>query len=123
MKEKILHLHREGKSISEISKIVGRCYATVKYHLKPEERTRVNESKNLRVKEARRKLKMEFGGCCSLCGYCKSLNSLHFHHPDDNKEADVSRALYNSYEQAFEEAKKCKLVCSNCHGELHDDTL
>lgn len=123
MKEIILKLHAENKSIPEIAKIVGRCYATVQYHLNPTEKKRVNESKTQRVQNARIKLKMEFGGQCSICGYNKSLKSLHFHHMDDNKENSVSRALYNGYEAGLKEASKCQLVCANCHGEIHDDSL
>lgn len=62
-----------------------------------------------------------FGGKCVLCSYDKCISALEFHHLDPNeKEFSISvsgntRALY----LLIEEAKKCILVCANCHREIH----
>lgn len=59
------------------------------------------------------------GGCCSRCGYAKCLGSLTFHHPNDDKEANVSALARVSFEAILTEAKKCIVLCANCHGEEH----
>jgi hypothetical protein len=45
-----------------------------------------------------------------------------FHHPDNNKEKDVS-TLFNegAVKKGLEEIKKCIPICSNCHRKLHYD--
>ena len=60
-------------------------------------------------------LKREMGGRCSQCGYNKHLVVLHFHHVI-NKLANVSEL--KSFKKIREEAKKCILLCPNCHMEL-----
>jgi hypothetical protein len=74
------------------------------------------------------------GGACSICGYNKSVAALDFDHLTDdgnpfpsrgskneNKQALVSKLLaatsVESFDAAVEEAKKCVLVCANCHRE------
>jgi len=54
---------------------------------------------------------------CNICGYDKCIASLHFHHTDNNKEFTISGN--QSLKRSIEEAKKCILVCANCHGEIH----
>lgn len=43
-----------------------------------------------------------------------------FHHPEDNKEKDVS-AFFNegAINKGLDELKKCIPICSNCHRKLH----
>jgi len=76
--------------------------------------------KQVKARENKRRLVDAFGGCCSVCGYSKSLQVLQFHHHEPNKERGVSDLLRNKYEVALAEAKKCILLCSNCHLELHE---
>lgn len=66
-------------------------------------------------------LKIEAGGKCCICGYSRCLNSLSFHHKNSHeKTGNVSNMIYtHGKAAAFQEAKKCILLCSNCHGELH----
>jgi predicted HNH restriction endonuclease len=76
-----------------------------------------------RKMERRKKLKKEiiemFGGKCSKCGYNKCIDALDFHH-EGNKEESVSRLIKNnSREKILKEAKKCILLCANCHREVH----
>lgn len=62
------------------------------------------------------------GGKCSVCGYDKNVAALEFHHrnPQEKSFQLDSRHLSNtSMERINEEAKKCVLVCSNCHKEIH----
>jgi predicted HNH restriction endonuclease len=76
-----------------------------------------------RKMERRKKLKKEmvkiFGGKCSKCGYDKCIDALDFHH-EGNKEKSISKLINNnSREKILKEAKKCILLCANCHRELH----
>jgi hypothetical protein len=59
------------------------------------------------------------GGRCELCGYCRCLEALDFHHinPED-KEFEVSTARNPNVEKMFLEALKCALLCRNCHMEV-----
>ncbi|PIZ48257.1 hypothetical protein CO180_03375 [candidate division WWE3 bacterium CG_4_9_14_3_um_filter_41_6] len=78
-----------------------------------------------KVSERRKLLRKEavyfLGGSCCICGYDKYIGALEFHHIDPNeKEFGLSsRGLTRSWEKIVEELKKCVLVCSNCHREIH----
>ena len=59
------------------------------------------------------------GGACAVCGYDRTLVDLHFHHVDPStKSFGVSIAGGNSLAAYAAEARKCVLVCANCHGEI-----
>jgi transposase len=70
-----------------------------------------------RVKEL---LVREAGGRCHLCGYERYMGALHFHHIDPaSKEFALSHAgVTRAIAAAREEARKCVLLCSNCHAEV-----
>jgi NAD-dependent dihydropyrimidine dehydrogenase PreA subunit len=81
-----------------------------------------------RVKLWRRRLKTRlvegFGGKCGVCEYNRTQNALEFHHLDPNeKDFTLSKARNLKWEVFVEEAKKCVLLCANCHREVHDDLL
>ena len=67
------------------------------------------------------KLKQMMGGECVRCGYCKCSKALEFHHIDSNKKDFTISNDHFKLQEAIDEAKKCILVCSNCHRELHDN--
>ena len=66
-------------------------------------------------------LRVERGGKCSMCGYCKVVGILQFHHLRDKVEevckyrgpmsAGVAKRIRA-------EADKCVLLCPNCHWEI-----
>jgi transposase len=60
------------------------------------------------------------GGRCILCSYNKHPAALHFHHLDPTqKRYTLSRAGHTrNFAEALEEAKKCVLLCANCHAEV-----
>jgi len=60
-----------------------------------------------------------FGGACLACGYRRSRRALGFHHVDPSlKELGVSRM--QTWEASLAEARKCVLLCANCHAEVED---
>lgn len=62
-----------------------------------------------------------YGGVCQLCGYNKCQSSLVFHHLDPTeKDFTISQWKGFDFDRIISEAKKCVLVCANCHGELHE---
>jgi hypothetical protein len=63
------------------------------------------------------------GGECERCGYSRSLRALHFHHPNDDKEFNISDARGKGWEKVTDELDKCELLCGNCHMEQHDETV
>lgn len=63
------------------------------------------------------------GGKCCICGYSKSIRALHFHHVDPTtKKFTLSHGIH-AWATVLAELEKCILVCSNCHGEIHDGLL
>lgn len=62
------------------------------------------------------------GGKCAICGYSKCNSALEFHHIDPaTKSFELKTALERpkAWSSIVEELKKCVLLCSNCHRELH----
>ena len=68
------------------------------------------------------KIKRDFG-----CKYCNETEAvcLDFHHTDASiKDENVSTWVHlKSRAKALEEAKKCIVVCANCHRKLHNGLL
>ncbi|MGB9183946.1 MAG: helix-turn-helix domain-containing protein [Solirubrobacteraceae bacterium] len=81
------------------------------------------------VMRHRRRLKEllveEAGGQCILCGYHGPPRALEFHHIDRaEKGFALSRKGSTLSVQALRaEAKKCVLLCSNCHAEVEDGVV
>lgn len=73
-----------------------------------------------RRQKCKRMLIEQFGGKCSVCGYCRCVAALEFHHIDrSTKEFAVSHEGCSiSYARMLKEAEKCVLVCANCHAEI-----
>ncbi len=70
--------------------------------------------------ERKKKLVEHFGGKCKVCGYSKCYGALHFHHQDPvTKKFGIHSGTSHSLKECIEEAKKCILVCANCHAEIH----
>lgn len=76
-------------------------------------------------RKRKRKLVDEFGGQCIICGYKKCPQALQFHHTDpSNKEFDISKkSACLSWNKIIKEAKKCILVCANCHFEIENGII
>jgi hypothetical protein len=79
----------------------------------------VGEAVTRRLQKVKRILVEEAGGCCAVCGYDRTVFNLHFHHVDrKTKSFPISVAMGRSLGAYRDEAKKCVLVCANCHGEI-----
>jgi predicted transcriptional regulator len=89
-----------------------------------ERRPRCKRCRAEAVARRRRRVKAilveEAGGACVLCGYNDSLSALEFHHRDPTqKEFGVAmRGITRAIDAVRAEAKKCVLLCSNCHAEV-----
>lgn len=69
-----------------------------------------------------RKIDLVFihGGKCAICGYNKYIGALQFHHINPKeKKFGISTGNCRAFEEDVNESKKCILVCSNCHNEIH----
>jgi hypothetical protein len=62
---------------------------------------------------------IEAGGGCAVCGCDRCLGNLHFHHViPAEKWFEIQMGSGKSIAAYREEARKCVLVCANCHGEI-----
>ena len=102
-------------------------HGQVVFHLygagKPGQRWRckrcVGEAVTRRHQKIKRILVAEAGGGCAVCGYNRCVVNLHFHHVDPStKSFGVTVARGKSLDAYRAEARKCVLVCANCHGEI-----
>jgi transposase len=73
-----------------------------------------------RRRNVKRILVQEAGGACRLCGYDRCIAALEFHHvvPADKRFSMSARGLARSIARARAEARKCVLLCANCHAEV-----
>jgi hypothetical protein len=62
----------------------------------------------------------EAGGACRLCGYDRYPGALHFHHldPGEKRFRLSEQGATRSLSLLREEARKCVLLCANCHAEV-----
>jgi transposase len=85
---------------------------------------RCRQCRSTSVSRRRRRVKellvAEAGGACCVCGYDRNARALHFHHVDPSlKRIEINaRGAAIAIERLREEARKCVLVCANCHAEL-----
>ena len=114
-----------GESTGEIRHC--KRHGWVVFHLygggKPGQRWRckrcVGEAVTRRHQKIKRTLVAEAGGCCAVCGYDRCVVNLHFHHVvPAEKSFPLTVARGKSLEAYRAEARKCVLVCANCHGEI-----
>lgn len=77
-----------------------------------------------RVATRRRRLKeilvAEAGGRCAVCGYDAYAGALQFHHVDPSQKRFglALGGLTRTLAEVRQEARKCVLLCGNCHAEV-----
>jgi len=81
------------------------------------------EAQQLGGRRRKVQLILHKGARCEMCGYRKNFAALEFHHNDpDTKlfQLDLRSLSNREWSAVLEEAGKCRLLCSNCHVELHN---
>lgn len=82
---------------------------------------KVEKDKKLR-RETKILIIEAMGGACVCCGYkeCAAALALHHLNPEE-KDFNLKsvRRTKKSWPSIVEELRKCVLVCSNCHAEIH----
>jgi transposase len=73
-----------------------------------------------RRRVVKRTLVEEAGGRCVICDYGRCQQALHFHHLDPaTKKFNLGhQGQCRALDRSREEAKKCVLLCGNCHAEV-----
>jgi len=76
-------------------------------------------AQNYRRERRKNHLIYWLGGKCQECNrdLINELHSLiHFHHPDNNKEAEIGQLLTSgSLKRLMKEVRKCQMLCYDCH--------
>lgn len=104
----------------EIKKLKHKEYSQ-RYYEKNKEQTK----KNVRAIKLREKTKWySFKATlkCTNCGFSHKA-AMDFHHEDPSTKIDSVHRLINNgqYKKAYEEMKKCIVLCSNCHRIHHHE--
>jgi hypothetical protein len=76
-----------------------------------------------RIYERKTLLLNKFDNKCSICGYNKCSRSLTFHHIDSSTKEftlDSGNLFRYTLNKILLESEKCKLLCQNCHSNLHE---
>ncbi len=80
----------------------------------------VYQRQRLRWTERKIRAVALFGSKCCQCGYDKNLGALSFHHKNpSDKDYEWRKIRQLPWPELIIELKKCILVCSNCHAEIH----
>src|SRR5579864_7355155 len=125
---------RRGRRVARAAKQAGLLQATMpcphhgetEFLLEGRGYYRCKRCRSEAVSRRRRKLKeilvAEAGGRCCICGYDKHPAALEFHHLDPlQKRMPISaRGIAYALETLRDEARKCKLLCANCHAEVEN---
>jgi hypothetical protein len=82
------------------------------------------ENVTRRKQKVKRTLVREAGGRCAICGYNRSIVNLVFHHVDPSQKSFGLNMRTTKAIAAYRaEAKKCVLLCANCHGEVETGSI
>jgi hypothetical protein len=79
-----------------------------------------SEAVTRRRQKVKEILVREAGGRCMLCGYDRYVGALGFHHlePVTKRFSLSALGVARSLDRARAEARKCVLLCANCHAEV-----
>lgn len=122
-------MDRWGRSRKFVSGHNGRKYSDPKQYKREwnyRNRERRRKTKAAWIRERKAELILLHGGKCSACGLkfdgCSAVFDFHHKRPR-YKKFNINNASLNKYSFAKmkQEAKKCLLLCANCHRRLHWD--
>jgi hypothetical protein len=91
-------------------------------HARYKEQNRINRKiRKAQLRIFLRKLKLFLG--CKICGYKRCSRALELHHLYDNKDKCISHLAQSgtSISRLKKELRKCVILCSNCHREIHEN--
>jgi hypothetical protein len=117
-KDKIIQLHKEGKSYGEIQGILGCSKGTIAYHLGPGQKDKTRERTNRARTIGKRKLwDLKEGLGCFDCKEKYPHYMLDFDHLPEYEKTGSPTQIFHKYSmvKAMEEIEKCEVVCRNCH--------
>ena len=80
-------------------------------------------SQQQRGRQRKQLLIQRKGGRCERCGYRRNEAALAFHHlepADKSFPLDIRHCSNTSWDALLAEARKCQLLCLNCHAEIHN---
>ncbi len=112
-----LKISRPRFPSNKSSKRMPRKLIDKRYYKK--NKNKIFEKKMTRRKILKKELVNLLGGKCKICGYNKSAVALDFHHIKEKDICMTTLLKNNSKKKLLKEAKKCVLLCANCHRELH----
>ncbi|HYB23947.1 MAG TPA: helix-turn-helix domain-containing protein [Solirubrobacteraceae bacterium] len=109
-----------------VNVIVKRCkrHGETDFWLDARGYYRCKQCRSASVVRRRRRVKAilveEAGGACRICGYDRNMAALHFHHVDPStKRHEINaKGVGVAIETLRAEARKCVLLCANCHAEV-----
>jgi transposase len=118
---------REAKAVCLLT-VVRTCpqHGEVEFILEGRGYYRCKRCRSEAITRRRRKVKeilvAEAGGSCCLCGYDRHPAALEFHHLDPSQKRRTVSAggVGVALDTLREEARKCVLLCSNCHAEVEN---
>ena len=111
-----------------LARVQMRClsHGETEFFIDSRGRYRCKKCRSEAVVRRRRKVKAilvaEAGGRCSVCGYDRNMRALQFHHLDPSLKRHEMNAkgVAIAIDKLRAEARKCVLLCSNCHAEVED---
>lgn len=109
-----------GKPLRELSieerKLYSRAMALKEYYKNFSKQSVTQKNRRLEIKLKIINL-LGWKTACVRCGYDRYIGALEFHHKDpSSKLGYVTKHAKFSFQ--LEEAKKCELLCANCHREI-----
>tara|TARA_R110000851_G_scaffold170015_1_gene316347 strand:+ start:703 stop:1137 length:435 start_codon:yes stop_codon:yes gene_type:complete len=117
-------LRGAGMSYENIANhIEGATKVTIWRFLNPGKLQEHRESTKRRQRLTKARLVESKGGKCCIpgCDYDTCHTSLNFHHlVEEDKSFGIGDRKCAPIEELLKEAEKTILVCTNCHGEIHE---
>ena len=117
-KENILRLRSLGKSYREIEKELGVSKGLIAYYVGDGQKQKTVDRSNISKAKKRREMWeiKEKSGCID-CGEMYPHYVLEFDHREGEEKLGSVSDLYAKWgrEVGLSEAKKCDIVCANCH--------